>query len=98
LTAGRKMMTAHVNELGIVFRGHNPTDQPTAWWESLLDELRAHHVPSLHPTGKRMSVDVGASGGIRAVVHFTPSMVGLDEAIKILERRGVEVHDVRRGD
>lgn len=92
------MITAHVNELGIVFRGHNPIDQPIAWWESLLDELKAHHVPSLHPTGKRMSVDVSAGGKVRAVVHFTPSTVGIDEAIKILEKRGVEVHDVRRSD
>jgi hypothetical protein len=92
------MITAHVNELGIVFRGHNPIDQPTVWWESLLDELKAHHVPSLHPTGKRMSVDVSAEGVVRAVVHFTPSTVGIDEAIKILKKRGIEVHDVRRGD
>src|SRR5208283_4907596 len=61
----QQMTTAHVNELGIVFRGFNPLDQPAAWWESLLDELKAHHVPGLHPHGKRMSVDVGASGGVR---------------------------------
>jgi hypothetical protein len=90
-------VTAHVNELGVVFRGHTPQDQPPAWWESLLDELKAHHVPSLHPTGKRMSVDVSAEGVVRAVVHFTPSTVGIDEAIKILKKRGIEVQDVRSG-
>jgi hypothetical protein len=89
-------MTAHVNELGIVFRGHTPQDQPPAWWESLLDELKAHRVPALHATGKRMSVDVSATGVVRAVVHFTPSTVGIKEAINILKKRGIEVHDVRR--
>lgn len=34
------MITAHVNELGVVFRGHNPLDQPPAWWESILQENR----------------------------------------------------------
>ena len=89
------MTTAHVNELRIVFRGFNPLDQPAAWWESLLDELKAHHVPGLLPHGKRMSVDVGASGGGRGLVYFTPSTVSMDEAIVILEKRGVEVFDVR---
>jgi hypothetical protein len=68
------MITAHVNELGIVFRGHNPIDQPAAWWESLLDELKAHHIAGLHPRGKRMSVDVNSAGTIRAVVHFTETI------------------------
>jgi hypothetical protein len=43
-----------------------------------------------------MSVDVSAEGVVRAVVHFTPSTVGIDEAIKILKKRGIEVHDVRK--
>ncbi len=89
------MMTAHVNELGIVFRGFYPLDQPADWWESLLDELKAHHIPSFHQSGKRMVVDVEASGGIRGVVYFTPSTVSMDEAIVILEKHGVRVYDVR---
>ena len=43
-----------------------------------------------------MSVDVSAEGVLRAVVHFTPSTVSMDEAIKILENRRIEVRDVRR--
>jgi hypothetical protein len=89
------MITAHVNELGIVFRGFNPLDQPADWWESLLDELKAHHIPSFHQYGKRMVVDMGASGGARGVVYFTPHTVSMDEAILILEKRGVKVYDVR---
>ena len=88
------MATAHVNELGIVLRGLNPIDQPAGWWESLLDELKAHHIPSLHQRGKRMSVDASACGGVRGVVHFTADTVSKDQAIEILKKRGIAVYDL----
>jgi len=93
------MPTAHVNEMGIVFRKFNSFEQPTPWWNALLDELKAHHVPGLQQTGKRMSVDAGApGGGFRGIVYFTPNTVSLDEAITILKKHGVEVYDVRGKD
>jgi hypothetical protein len=92
------MATAHVNELGIVFRGFGPLKQTPAWWDSLLDELKTHHVPGLQPTGKRLTIDVAAGGGHRGIVYFTPSTVTMDEAIPILKKHGVEVYDVRGKD
>ena len=35
-------------------------------WESMLDELKAEHVPALTPTGKRMSVVVSPNGRVDA--------------------------------
>jgi len=32
---------------------------------------------------------------MRAVVYFTPQTVSMDEALKILKKRGMEVFDVR---
>jgi hypothetical protein len=93
------MPTAHVNEMGIIFRKFNSFEQPTAWWDALLDELKVHHVPSLQQAGKRMTVDAGGSGGgFRGIVYFSPNTVSLDEAITILKKHGVEVYDVRGKD
>jgi len=89
-------MTGHVNEQGIVFRGHNPVIYTGLWWNSLLDELKSQHLPGLYPAGARMMTDnSGLGGAMRSVVYFTPDTVGIDEAIQILTRHGVEVYDVR---
>lgn len=90
------MATAHVNEMGIVFRKFNPIEHNPAWWDSLLNELKAEHVPGLQQTGKRMTVDPLAPGGFAGIVYFTPNTVGLDEAIPILKKHRVDVYDVRR--
>jgi hypothetical protein len=42
-----------------------------------------------------MHVDVSATGQIRGVIYFTPNTVTMDEAIRILKKRNVEVVDVR---
>jgi len=90
------MATAHVNELGIILRGFNSLDQPTAWWESLLDDLKSRHIPSFYRRGKRMFVDAsGVNGAVRGVVYLTPNTVSADEAVTILERRGLDVYDAR---
>jgi hypothetical protein len=89
------MLTAHVNEIGIVLRGFHPQQTPE-WWESLLDELKAHHIPGLNPTGKRMTLDAGGPGGsIRGIINFSPNTVTMDESIPILEKHGIQVYDVR---
>jgi hypothetical protein len=92
------MTTAHVNEIGIVFRRFDALQQTPAWWDSLLNDLKAHHVPGLQMTGKRLTVDVSAGGGQRGIMYFTPSTVTMDEAIPILKKHGVEVYDVRGED
>jgi hypothetical protein len=89
------MMTAHVNENGIVLR-FSPSDNPSPeGWEALLDELKSQHIPSFYPYGKRMAVDVSESGQTRAVIYFTEHTVTIDEAIAILKKRKIDVHDLR---
>jgi hypothetical protein len=92
-----KMMTAHVNEMGIVLRFDSPLENLSPdGWESLLDELKSHYIPSFYGYGKRMSVDVSATGQMRAVIYFTPNTVTIDEAIPILKKRHIAVFDVRK--
>ena len=69
-------------------------------WETLLDELKSHYIPSFYQHEKRMHVDFGGvkdgvPGLMRAVIYFTPNTVTLDEAITILKKRDIEVLDVR---
>jgi hypothetical protein len=89
------MITAHVNEQGIVMRFDSPAHNLSSdEWESLLDELKSHYIPSFYQYGKRLHVDVNAEGKLRAVVYFTPQTVTMDEAIAILKRRNINVADV----
>lgn len=90
------MIKAHVNEMGIVMRFDSPADNLSSEaWESLLNELKSHYIPSFYQYGKRLHVDVSAEGKLRAVVYFTPQTVSMDDAIKILKKWGMEVFDVR---
>lgn len=90
-------MTAHINEMGIVFRFESPIENLSHdQWEALLDELKSHHIPSFYGTGKRSAVDVSAEGQTRVVVYFTPQTVTIDQAIAILEKRKISVVDVRK--
>lgn len=90
------MITAHVNDLGIVLRFDSPVDNlsPSAW-DDLLNKLKSHYIPSFYQYNKRMHVDVSAEGKIRAVIYFTDKTVTLDEAIAILKKRNITVIDVR---
>jgi hypothetical protein len=91
------MITAHVNDQGIVLRFDSPADNlsPEAW-NQLLDELKSHYIPSFYQYNKRMHVDVGGDPPkIRAVIYFTDKTVTLDEAIPILKKRNIAVFDVR---
>lgn len=91
-----QMITAHVNEMGIVMRFDSPADNLSREaWEALLDELKSHYIPSFYQYGKRLHVDVSAEGELRAVIYFTPQTVTLDDAIAILKKRNIAVFDVR---
>jgi hypothetical protein len=90
------MIRAHVNENGIVIRIDSLAENlsPEAW-EALLDELKAHHVPSFHQNGKRMYIEASLQGTLKAVIHFTSETVSMEEAVAILRRRGIKVFDIR---
>jgi hypothetical protein len=90
-----RMITAHVNEMGIVLRFSPANNLTRDEWEMLLDELRSHYIPSFYQRDKRLHVDVSADGRMRAVIYFTPQTVTMDEAIAILKRWNIEVFDVR---
>jgi hypothetical protein len=63
-------------------------------WTTLLDQLKSHYIPSFYQLGKRMHVDFSAAGGgMRAVVYLTPQTVSMDEAVRILRQRGMQVFD-----
>lgn len=90
------MITAHVNEIGIILRFDSPADNLSGEaWEELLDELKSHYIPSFYQRGKRMHVDASPEGKLRAVIYFTPQTVTMNEAIGILKRRNIKVFDVR---
>ncbi|HEV2380548.1 MAG TPA: hypothetical protein VG206_12230 [Terriglobia bacterium] len=90
------MITAHVNEMGIVLRFDSLADNLSREaWEALLDELKSHYIPSFYQNGKRLHVDVSAEGKLRAVIYFTPQMVTMDDAITILKKWNIKVFDVR---
>jgi hypothetical protein len=90
------MITAHVNEMGIVLRLGSPADNLShKEWEALLDELKSHYIPSFYAYGKRLHVDVSAEGKMRAVIYLTPETVTIDEAIAILKKQNITVFDVR---
>ncbi len=90
------MITAHVNEMGIVMRFDSLGDSLSSQaWDELLDELKSHYIPSFYQYQKRLHIDVGPDGKVRAVIYFTPQTVTLDEGIAILKRHGIAVFDVR---
>jgi hypothetical protein len=95
------MITAHINEMGIVLRFDSLAENfSNDQWEQLLDELKSHYIPSFYQYGKRMTVDLGGvkndeAGKLRVVIYFTPNTVTMDEAIAILKKRNIEVFDVR---
>lgn len=91
------MITAHVNDMGIVLRVDSPSDNlsPKAW-DELLNDLKSHYIPSFYQYGKRLHVDVGGDPPrIRVVIYFTDKTVTTDEAIPILKKRNITVFDVR---
>lgn len=90
------MITARVNDMGIVLTFDSPADNLTHdGWEGLLDELKSQYIPSFYQTGRRMHVDVSPEGKHRAVIYFTSQTVTVDQAIGILKKRNINVIDLR---
>jgi hypothetical protein len=90
------MITAKVNDMGIVLTFDSPADNLTQeGWEALLDELKSHFIPNFYQYGKRLHVDISPEGKPRAVIYVTPQTVTIDDAIAILKRRNMNVIDLR---
>jgi hypothetical protein len=82
------MPKADVSEDRIVISecGQRSTD----WWNTLLDKLKAHHIPGRYQDGKRMWADSRGN----AIIYFTSDTVSPDDAVKMLGECGF---DVRHG-
>lgn len=90
------MRTAHVNEAGIVLRYEFSENLTPQDWETMLDQLKSQHLPSLYQHGKRMHVAPDPSGKcIVGTIYLTPQMVKIDSACDILHHWGFDVHDAR---
>jgi hypothetical protein len=96
--AQTEMITAKVNDMGIVLTFDSPADNLTPdGWDSVLDELKSQYIPSFYQYGKRLHVDVSPEGKHRAVIYLTPQTVTIDDAIGILRKRNINVVDLREG-
>jgi len=62
--------------------------QSTDWWNTLLDKLKSHHIPGRYQDGKRMWADWTGN----AIIYFTSDTVSPDDAVKILNEFGFDVH------
>jgi hypothetical protein len=94
------VIVAHVNKMGIVLQYTLSENLSHEDWESLLDDLKSHYIPSFYQFGKRSYADFSGAGEeftgkVRVVIYFTPKTVAIDEAIGVLRKRGVEVLDTR---
>jgi hypothetical protein len=88
------MMTAHVNNQGIVLRFDAADNLPNQQWEILLDQLKSEHIPSLYANGRRSHVSIEpGTGKTRMVIYFTTSTVTVDQAKDILHHWGIDVHN-----
>ncbi|GEM_PF-4388962 len=61
---------------------------PKGKWEPLLDELKAEHVPSATPAGKRHAISMTPSGRTDAFIYRTADMAD-EEIIRILGKYGI---------
>lgn len=61
---------------------------PKDKWDPLLNELKAEHVPSATPPGKRAAVVGGPGGQTDAFVYRTADMAD-EEVIRILDKYGI---------
>jgi hypothetical protein len=62
---------------------------PKQAWEPLLDELKAEHVPSATPIGKRMAVASGSSEGIYTAFIYRTMAIPDEELARILDKYGI---------
>jgi hypothetical protein len=58
-------------------------------WESVLNELKAEHIPGMHQDGKRMAVSV-VQGKVHALIYRTEKAPPEAQILEILKRHGIE--------
>jgi hypothetical protein len=61
---------------------------PKKMWEPLLNELKAEHVPSATPVGKRMAATLGPNGRTDAFIYRTVAVAD-EEVVQILGKYGI---------
>ncbi len=61
---------------------------PNEKWDGLLDELKAEHVPSATPIGKRLAVVGVSAGGTVAFIYRTSDMPD-EQVVEILRKHGI---------
>jgi hypothetical protein len=57
-------------------------------WESLLNELRAEHIPGWYQGGKRMGSSI-VEGKVHVFIYRTPEMLSEAQILEILKRHGI---------
>jgi hypothetical protein len=67
-----------------ILGAHLPNDK----WESLLDELKAEHIPSWTPVGKRMAVVLAPNMRVDAIIYRTTAMPD-ETVLGILKKYGI---------
>jgi hypothetical protein len=58
-------------------------------WESLLNELKAEHIPGMHQDGKRMAVSV-VQGKVHVLIYRTAETPPEPQILEILKQHGIE--------
>jgi hypothetical protein len=58
-------------------------------WGSLLNELKAEHIPGMHQDGKRMALSV-VQGTVHALIYRTAETPPEAQILEILRRHGIE--------
>jgi hypothetical protein len=57
-------------------------------WESLLNDLKAEHIPGMHQDGKRMAISV-VGGKIHALIYRTEKTPPEPQILQILKSHGI---------
>jgi hypothetical protein len=57
-------------------------------WDSLLNELKAEHIPGMHQEGKRMAVSL-VQGTVHALIYRTAKTPPETQILEILKRHGI---------
>jgi hypothetical protein len=57
-------------------------------WESLLNDLKAEHIPGMHQDGKRMAVSI-VQGKVHALIYRTAKTPPEPQILQILKSHGI---------
>jgi hypothetical protein len=63
-------------------------------WESILNDLKAEHIPGMHQDGKRMAVSI-VQGKVHALIYRTAKTPPEQQILEILKSHGIAVETDR---